>query len=348
MLRHAPPTRRAGFTLIELLIVIAIIAIIAALVTAAIMRTTATANEAGDVNDIKNLEEAVGKFYNKYNCYPPDKVKLCHFLADYNPSDPVYGALDKESIDILQTIWPQVFKLAVSASAPPPNNNPIPWAGFDASAKIIPLPKHPITGQNCVVLEGDQCLVFFLGGLQGTRGFTDSAVLPVHDYALLGSNTLITQKAERFAAYNFPVGRLGCYDPASGAVFPARYNNTPATALDGWMPMDQFPSFLDNFRMSNFVYFSSNMKKGYNYRFSRAIPGFGGVGPYFGAPGPDGKVKYVNPQTFQIICAGVDHLFGPLGGQWDNGVWLNAPAGAPETWKDNHANFFPNRLGSPR
>jgi type II secretory pathway pseudopilin PulG len=328
----------------ELLIVMAIIALIAALTLAAIMRTTATATEAGDVADIKNLEEAVGKFYNKYNCYPPDKVKLCHFLADYNTGNP----LDAESVAILQRIWPQVFKLAVSASSPPPNNNPIPWAGFDASAKIIQLPPHPITGQNCVVLEGDQSLVFFLGGLQGTRGFTDSVVLPVYDYALLGSKTLITQKADRVAFYNFPIGRLGYYDPASAVTFPARYNKNPANALDGWMPIDQFPSFLDNFKMSNLVYFSSytapGSKKGYNYLFPRAIAGLGGVGPYFGAPGLDGKVKYVNPETFQIISAGPDHLFGPLGGQWDNGVWLNAPAGAPDTWRDNHANFFPTRL----
>src|SRR5262249_22982375 len=287
--------------------VMAIIALIAALTLAAIMRTTSTANEAGDVTDIKRLEEAVGKFYNTYKCYPPDRVKLCHFLADYNMSN----ALDAESVAILQRIWPQVFKLAVSASSPPPNNSPIPWAGFDASAKIIPLPQHPITGQNCVVLEGDQCLVFFLGGLQGTRGFTDSVIFPVYDYALLGANAPNQQKAARIASFDFPIGRLGFYDPVASVVMPARYT-TPTTVFDGWMPMDQFPSFLDNYKMSNFVYFSSNTaagtKKGYNYGgFSHAIAGFGGVGPYFGPPGPDGKVKYHNPETFQIICAGVDH-----------------------------------------
>src|SRR5262245_1411419 len=133
MLRHAPPTRRAGFTLMELLIVIAIIALIAALTLAAIMRTTATANEAGDVTDIKRLEEAVGKFYNTYKCYPPDRVKLCHFLSDYTTyTAPGINSLDDESVAILQRIWPQVFKLAISPSTPP-NNIPIPWAGFDVN-----------------------------------------------------------------------------------------------------------------------------------------------------------------------------------------------------------------------
>src|SRR5437667_313408 len=109
MPRLQPSSRRAGFTVIELLVVIAIITLIAALVVGAIWRTTAVAAEAGDVTDIKNLEQAVGKFYATYKCYPPDKVKLCHFLGDYNMSN----SLDAESVAILQRIWPQVFKLAV-------------------------------------------------------------------------------------------------------------------------------------------------------------------------------------------------------------------------------------------
>lgn len=345
MLRHAPPTRRAGFTLIELLIVIAIIALIAALTIGAVMRTTATANEAGDVADIKSLEEAVGKFYARYQCFPPDMVKLCHYLGDYNMTN----QLDAESVAILQRIWPQIFKLAVSSSSPAPYNTPIPWAGYNIAYSppwpappwpVKQLPQHPITGQNCVVLQGDQCLVFFLGGPMGTRGFTDSTTLPIHDYA----NPIFTgQKPARVAFYEFPIDRLA-----------ARTWN-PANVLDAFNTMNEFPSFGDSYKLMPFMYFSSNtapgVKKGYNYLFPRGItdPQFGGISPYFEPPDPGTtKVKYLNPETFQIICAGTDHKFGPLGGQWSNGAWVNAPPNANEDWKDNHANFFPNRLGSPR
>jgi prepilin-type N-terminal cleavage/methylation domain-containing protein len=355
MLRHTPVTRRAGFTLIELLIVIAVIAIIVALVTAAIMRTTATATEAGDVADIKKSEEAVGKFFAKYQCYPPDKVKLCHYLADYNMANP----LDAESVAILNKIWPQVFKFAVSSSSAAPYNTPIPWASYDLTTWTMnKLPQHPITLQNCVVLEGDQCLVFFLGGPQGTRGFTDSTTFPIHDY---GNPVFKGQKPARVAFYDFPVERLQRFDYQLNVLFPARYT-TPTTALDPFNPPstgNAFPSFVDNYKMNYFVYFSSNtapgMKKGYNYLFSRAIAGLDGPGPpkvavspYYESLNANGvATNYVNPETFQIICAGVDHKFGPLGGPWQNGKYLGAGVAGTD-WFDNHANFHPNRLGDTR
>jgi prepilin-type N-terminal cleavage/methylation domain-containing protein len=338
--------RRAAFTLVELLVVIAIIALLVAIVTAGVFKVFGKRLDVKDSTDIKALEQSIGNFYAKWKVYPPDTIKLCHFLGDYDQTK----SPDKESVQILMKIWPKLFSFSESASSPAPKNTPIAWAGYDKSTNPwtpILLPKHPITNQNCVVLQGDQCLVFFLGGVGGVHGFNESTTFPIDP---MDHPKFNKTQANPIRFYEFL---------ASGSRLLPRFNNVPNSVYDLFLPDDTiwpvptpnhpFPSFLDNYADDGLpiVYFVGGNKKTYNELFHASgapigIPSLN-VQPYFKNFDSKGRPQnYHNPSTFQIITAGLDHKFGGIG-QWDNAL-TNVP-GAGEDWKDNRANFHPNHLG---
>jgi prepilin-type N-terminal cleavage/methylation domain-containing protein len=184
---------RKAFTLMELLTVIGVIALLLALTAAGVMNVAKKHAEAANTAEMKELEESLGNFYARYQRYPPDRVKLCHLLGDYDP------VVDRASVDVLQRIWPQLFKLG----------RPIAWAGYQNGA-MIPLPLGGAT------LDDDQTLVFFLGGPQGVRGFSESVTSPIGDPGLAYT---------RVAFYDFQPSRL---------------------------TQETFPRLLDNFRKTTF------------------------------------------------------------------------------------------------
>jgi hypothetical protein len=69
-----------------------------------------------------------------------------------------------------------------------------------------------------------------------------------------------------------------------------------------------FPSFKDYYNQQPYLFFScNNTKNGYTQGYA-----IGGVQAYFA---PTNPVQYYNPDSFQILCAGWDGVFGP-GGSW--------------------------------
>ena len=320
---------RRGFTLIEVLVVITIIAILAGLATMAIMSILSKGPDVADMDDIKELERNVAKFKVKYEHFPPDYIKLCHTLAEYNQTN----ALDLHSVQYLTKIWPKLF-----------NNGPkyqIPWAGRDSAGAVVQLPNHP-SGQQCVILQGDQCLVLFLGGPLGTQGFSTSMQYPIESPF---NTAIFPNKSERVIFHEFSTKRL-------------RARKTTSNPARAWMPMDEFPSYYDNYPdkgQQPFVYFVSTGNKNYNHLFNltknpaamhtiEKIDGVSDVSPYHQAVGPKGDPRnYLNPDAYQIICAGKDAKFGSLG-QWSNGQ--SAVGG--NDWKDNRGNFHPHHLGVPQ
>ena len=182
-------SRRGGFTLVELLAVTAVVAVLLALTAAGIMHVHAEKVKAADGAETQELRHALGKFYAKYQCWPPDRVKLCPLLSDYDP------VADRASLDSLQRVWPQLFK----------SGKPIAWAGLG-----VQLPPGG------AALDDAQTLVFFLGGLGGTRGFTESATAPLGDPKLAYS---------RVAFYEFRPSRL------TVETFPKLLNNSAVTVF---------------------------------------------------------------------------------------------------------------------
>jgi len=267
--RYGRPAPRRGFTLVELLVVIAIIGILVGLTAAAVMRML-TARETIIVrSDISQMSTAIGSFQQKFNVYPPSKVFLANSKSAYSASPETQA-----SLKYLMKMWPKL-------------NPDLP--GFDWSGG------RGLSGG--IWLEGDQCLVFFLGGIPanttepGTLGFNSS---PTNPTAAGGS------RIPPF--YNFDSSRL----KARGA----------------------FYSYLDPWKKKEYAYFSSGLvDNGYNPNDCATI----GARPYSQATG-----RYHLSSSFQIQSAGPDALFGG-GGNWSSSAAGSIDANGRDDFTNIHS-----------
>ena len=308
-------TGRGGFTLVELLVVIVIIAVLAALITAAVIPALGKANITKNRSEISQLEVAVENFKQRYGVYPPSRIKLSE-TGTYSST----LQLDIDSVQFLTTVWPRIN---LSAG--------VNWNG---SGMIDPSPAGDW------ILEGDQCLVFFLGGIPlnvaGTTvpsctGFSTNGANPAF-HILMGGDTSPP-------AFEFSSSRL-IYKTTS----------TP-TFLHAAAPL--FFSYLDTYGRADgsglllagqpYAYFSSyKSRNGYNRYTPLSDCATLSVSPYFQAAGIPNQ--YLNPSTFQIISAGANMSFGSGGGPW-------TPATAPAVYPmgspgyDDQSNFSSSLLG---
>jgi prepilin-type N-terminal cleavage/methylation domain-containing protein len=278
--------RRSAFTLVELLVVVAIIAILIALIMGGVMKVRSMAVVVQNRNDLLQIHNGLQAFYKKYNFYPPDQFKLCSKWSSYNASVP----LDALSMSYLGTMWPNLDR-----------NATFNWAGG------TPFPEG-------VILEGDQCLVFFLGGMptgpgQAPQGFFMN---PSNPTMPVGTST------DRLKWLDFDGAR--CI-PLRGNPFPS-YLDSHATNNDGIMK-----------KKSAFVYFSSG-KRADGYGAANALFG---VAPYIQTAGV--PTKFFNSTSYQLISAGPDGAFGP-GGLWVPGA---GPSGGALVGRDDVSNFYADR-----
>jgi hypothetical protein len=96
------------------------------------------------INDIRQLSVALETFKSKFGVYPPSNILLSN--------DP--KKLDQNSFAYLSAIWPRLNW----------SGKRIDWSGG-------------VKGFTSAKLEGDQCLVYFLGGPRG-NGFSTSPTNP--------------------------------------------------------------------------------------------------------------------------------------------------------------------------
>jgi hypothetical protein len=266
--------------------------------------------------EIAQLEMAVAIFHRDFsidNQYFPSRLRLCERLLDYDLRRDARGdwntPLDGESFTFLSKMFPRIDWHNRTGG--------IDWNG---NGKV---------DSPGVTLEGDQCLVFFLGGIpSGGRqpdclGFSKDP----SDPAARGGE----RKGPYFA---FDPGRL--------------------TDLKG----NGFFSCLDVFGKRPFAYFSSYRRRnGYNRYFGTRGPSRKvirdsdcaslGVWPY--AESVNGaEVRYLNPSGFQIISGGTDGKFGPGTDLTVAKPFTWTPARTEETpaaGQDDQANFSNNLLG---
>jgi prepilin-type N-terminal cleavage/methylation domain-containing protein len=158
--RHAP-RRRAGFTIVELLMVILIIGVLAALLIPAIQNAIRNAREAEVVVEIKGLEKGITDFNNRFGMDPPSFIVLCEqatdWAADWSPSgSPPVAGLDeihrRTSRALVRQLWPD-FDFAYS--------DPVLSGAMDINGDGDTV--------DTLVLNGAECLVFFLGGVSETN-----------------------------------------------------------------------------------------------------------------------------------------------------------------------------------
>src|SRR5262249_18437836 len=148
--------------------------------------------------EIDQLSTAVTSFKMSFFIYPADKIRLKRSRSMYDLRD----AFEKESLDYVDKLWRDLgdFKN-------------LHWDG-----RLTP-------DADSWDLEGDQCLVFFLGGIptkDGVEGFS--------------------KKKE---------------DPTAKDGDRLRFFDFDATQFIKRTPASPFPSYLDRYGLQPYVYFSS-------------------------------------------------------------------------------------------
>jgi prepilin-type N-terminal cleavage/methylation domain-containing protein len=283
---------RAGFTLIELLVVMAIIAILVSLTAAAVMKFFSKGDETRRRSDISQMQAALAQAKADFGL--ADQFPSLLVLDETGAYTPPMGA-NAATIKLYaesQLFLMKLFKM----------NSPSDLVNQDWNA-------NGVIDPNPVTLSGDQCLVFFLGGIiygsptAGPQGFCTLSRKP----APLGGG------GPRSTPFAFDVKRL-------------------SQGSNGYY------SYLDPYG-TPYAYFSSYkgvVPNSYN-RYGVSDCANLGVAPYIKTSSP---LSYWNDKSFQIISAGPDKMFGPGGVVWGP----NNPAGSPGA--DDMTNFAEAVLGS--
>jgi prepilin-type N-terminal cleavage/methylation domain-containing protein len=305
MRRFPQTSHRGGFTLVELLVVITIIAILFGLIAAASVRLLGKGDEVKLRNEISQLAAAVQAFKTQFAVgYAPDQIILPPFAQSGDSAQ--VQQLVAETQQFLKSVWPRLNPVLLSNTT----------SSFTLGTPQTTYPRGVfdywgVAGNSRVILQGDQCLVFWLGGPRDSGGnilgFCSDPTDPMNP----------SPQAKRISPfYEFSSDRL--------VVLP-----TDSVRLA------QFPSLKDVYGAAPYLYFSTG-KADNNYRYPVALSASFQVTPY-----QISSAKFASPNGFQIISAGKDQTFGPGGLAWagaQNG-------GVRQEGADDVANFHPTFLG---
>jgi prepilin-type N-terminal cleavage/methylation domain-containing protein len=278
--------RRAAFTLIELMVVMAILTIMISLLLAGVSRVRLAAKRTTVHTEIRELGQGITMFKQKHSVdYVPSMIVLREKM-DYDSNNPAQVA----SVNYLKQAWPFVpVNLTPGGNIPPSQFATGTTLTTTVSGQIVPCGidwncNGQIDGNGTSspawTLEGDQCLVFFLGGInEGGQltGFSTNKRNPMDP---------TPQRVGPFI--QFQVDRL-------------QARTATAAGAAG------FRSYVDPWKAQPYAYFTSYGKNKGNTAYVAADCGTLGVVPYSSGG------KYMNMDGFQIISAGEDKAFGNTG-----------------------------------
>ena len=315
---------RLAFTLIELLIVISIIALLVSLLASAIVRVFDTAKRTETSFEITKLQNALNASMKQYGDAKvlPSRLLLYNDLSKYKTDT---SPLSKRSADALRRMFGQ--RLLQYGTF-------VYWDGSSNNA-----------GQ--VTLEGQQCLVFYLGGVQSTTttrtclGFSTDPLNPmlttgdrIGPFFEFKSSRLVPGNANGFSANALFVYLDPYHDPMDPLAKPYAYFST-TTAPNNYNPYYSVPTSVTS--------------------DCQSLEPMGGFWPYIESPGSGSAApKYMNPNGFQIISAGPNGKFGVGGGPPGSPPTFSSSVYDPKTGaidldtRDNQANFTQFVLGSPQ
>jgi len=342
-MKHTRP-RRQAYTLIELLTVIGIIAILASLTAAAVMKLLSKGPEMVCRGDLNGFATSIGAYNQDFNAtYIPSMFVLYSDLTQYGSGKvttplnlPV--SLENDSKAYLYQIFGKRFGSG---------GGQINWSGTGASVATL--------------LTGDQCLVFFLGGIPsgatpanglppGCLGFSTNPADPsapsaagvprkgpyfpfITSRLMIGNNQFYSyadpfSKNTPYAYFSAYRGANG-YSPYATAAYPVSDCNVPGGAT---FPLT--PTFTRTAMPAPFYQSTNNT----------ATPTVLPYGLY--------QTVYYNPTSFQIISGGANGVFGE-GGLWTSAsvaALLNPalPTASPPPGADDFSNFSSSRLGNPQ
>jgi general secretion pathway protein G len=256
------------------------------------------------------------------------------------------GQLAQRSVAALRRFFPRV-KLSTSGGVAQG------WYDFNGNNN------NPLQNPEAYVLHGHECLVFFLGGVPlvdpktGAISMTGFGKDPTNPFtnSVVGSAAYNANRDP--AIFEFNAGRLAL-DPSGTSGIPGYYDSlgnappvpgAPSTTLNFYA---YFSAYGNGAYDPNDVNFGNELDErgggpiGLAFALGCATtltppapppPGLPNCGspspnPYTstltannaaGAALPNGTVSYQKPQTYQIVSAGVDGLYG-LGGQFISGT----------------------------
>jgi prepilin-type N-terminal cleavage/methylation domain-containing protein len=365
-----PPIRRPrqdrprlGFTLVELMVVIVILAFLIALLLPALNSSIRTARNTAVGAEINQMAQALESFKSKYGDYPPSRILLIEngdyhlAIANVNPlngheNDITVAQLAQRSLSYLRKFFPRVV-LSTSGTVPTTTNR---WYDFNGNGTI----------DNAYILDGHECLVFFLGGIPtpngdsfSMSGFGKDPTNPFSNNLSASANYSANRTAPLFEFNN---ARLF---PDTSTRYASTLNLAPSQVpgyLDslGNAPPDFTPLAPINF----YAYFSAYGNNGYDPNDvsfgSEVDANQQAAGLYFKvgfpvtylpsslkfcfsfAPNPytstvtvpaTGVVAFQKPQSFQIISSGVDGLYG-VAGQYTPDAGTSLPLDASNSGAD--------------
>ncbi len=192
---------RKAFSLIELMIVITIIAILMSLLLVGVQAARTAARVASVTVEFKNMEKSIADFKAKFGAEPPSGIILFEAAAGWTGSTPSAAAVNR-SRALIRQIWPDfVFTIPRDINGDGDMADPI-------------------------TLNGAECLVFFLGGVNSTNvvdrtGTTIGTVnAPITEWAPLGFSANPADPFARGGArsgpfHEFNIGRLVNRDGAT-------------------------------------------------------------------------------------------------------------------------------------
>jgi hypothetical protein len=260
-----------------MVVVLAIILVLVGLLSAAVRVAIIRGAQVRDRNDIMQLDMALQGFKTQFGFYPPSQLYLCEVSDDYSANS---SQLSLDSQYYLGTMFPRLtFPTKASGSI-------VDWSGNGAYTTPI-------------VLTGDQCLVFFLGGnphlpsdLGGVNGFNTNPAQP----QTAGGTT-----------------RIGPFFEFQATRLVSLYQTSTAQNLT-LNPNNIYLSYLDTYKQQPILYFSAykNANNYNRYGTSDCPYAVGANGAPVAAnvwPYGQGNTQFWKPNSCQIITAGRNGTF---------------------------------------
>jgi general secretion pathway protein G len=342
MIRPTARPSRFGFTLVELLIVVVILALLIALLLPAIQGAIRKAYEAAVSSEESQLSQALADFQNKFGDYPPSRILLSEngyyntaavtqlytTTAAGQGADITDGQLAQRSITYLRKFFP---KVQLSTSAPIFAAGSTVWYDFNGNGVF----------DGTYMIQGDECLTFFLGGIPvlttangantfGMTGFDKNPPNPftnsIVGNTMYGANRyppLFEFKNDRLADLSSNLNNIPSYYDTLGTNKPYVYFssyggnaydpndvNYPEPDSTGTVPITA-RAFLVNFPVQSDALnstYATPTSLSYSpapnpYTSSAAVP----------ATGTTTATTFQKPQSYQLISAGRDGLYGVAG-----------------------------------
>jgi prepilin-type N-terminal cleavage/methylation domain-containing protein len=288
---------RSAFTLIELLVVIAIIAILVSLTGAAVMKVMLKIPQVQTSTEIGEMGTAMGSFMATYNLQnpPPSTLHLCENGTQYYNSNGQVQPQYQSTVKFLQKWFGRSFNV---------------HGTYDWNGNGNPNETYTLTGQ--------QCLVFYLGGIPT---YSPSGI-GMTGFAMNVANPAVTA--------------------APGTNRNGPYFNFKSSNL---VLAGSFPVYMDPWHAKPtpqaYAFFSSQGKvNGYSAGDCAGV-----AFPYYELTAA-GLPNYANNNSFQIISAGQNGIFGGTRSHTAYGVAWNPSSGATGAGADDQSNFSSTILGA--